>query len=78
MPVYFLPQQTHPEDVLTVIEAAKDANVCKRTIHRWLDSGELPAAQSANNRWRIRRGDLDRFLRTHTGRSEYARPLLSY
>jgi excisionase family DNA binding protein len=50
-------------EILTVSQASAYCNVPMETILRWLDRGELPALQTEEGHRRIKKADLDAFLR---------------
>lgn len=47
--------------LLTIKDAASLLQVSEKTIRRWIDTAELPAAK-LGNQWRIRPRDLDLFV----------------
>ena len=49
---------------LTVAEITQTLKVHEETVRRWIRSGQLPAVLlgSAKGGYRVRRGDLDRFV----------------
>ena len=50
------------EDFLTVAQVAALAQVSRRTVVRWIESGHLPAYRFTNSSpWRILRGDWELF-----------------
>ncbi|MCZ8080693.1 MAG: helix-turn-helix domain-containing protein [Rhodobacteraceae bacterium] len=51
-----------PERLLTIPDAAEFLRVSVKTIRRWISGGELPAAK-LGLQWRIRRRDLEHFVR---------------
>jgi excisionase family DNA binding protein len=53
-----------PERLLTIREVATFCGVSEKTIRRWIESHELPAAK-LGAQWRIRPRDLDLFIREH-------------
>lgn len=55
-----------PAAMLTVREAADVARLHRATIRARILDGTLPAVRAGRD-WRIRRDDLDRFLRTSAG-----------
>lgn len=60
-------QKTIPEPptrMLTIKETAAICQVSIKTVRRWIDAKELPAAK-LGNQWRIRPKDLDLFIREH-------------
>jgi excisionase family DNA binding protein len=56
----------------TLPEVAKRLRVSRRTIYRWVQSGELSAHKLGPDRpgveWRIGQDDLEEFLEAHRGR----------
>ena len=49
---------------LTVNEIAKDLKVERRTVIRWVESGQLHAFKPGGGRfWRVRRQDFQRFIK---------------
>jgi excisionase family DNA binding protein len=50
-------------EVLTVYEASKHCGVSPKTIANWIDEGHIPAFRTVGGHRRIRREDLDAFLR---------------
>jgi putative molybdopterin biosynthesis protein len=50
------------QELLTPDEVATLYRVTRNTVQRWIKSGELPALQ-VGNQYRIRRSDLDNFVR---------------
>ena len=49
------------EKILTVAQAAKYLQVCDRTVRRLIESKTLTASK-VGHAWRIRQGDIDRYL----------------
>ena len=58
-------EQESPLQLLTVGEAAALLKVTPITVYRWLASGELPKVKLARRVVRIRREDLERFIKDH-------------
>jgi excisionase family DNA binding protein len=56
--------------VLTLEEVATYLRVSKKTAYRLAWSGELPAFKAANH-WRVRRTDLDGWIRRRTIAESY-------
>jgi excisionase family DNA binding protein len=56
----------------TLPEVTKRLRVSRRTIYRWVQSGELSAHKLGPDRpgveWRIGQDDLEEFLGAHRGR----------
>ncbi|MDA1024298.1 MAG: helix-turn-helix domain-containing protein [Proteobacteria bacterium] len=48
--------------LLTIKDVSALCRVSEKTVRRWIDARELPAAQ-LGNQWRIRPLDLDQFVR---------------
>ncbi|MPZ69637.1 MAG: helix-turn-helix domain-containing protein [Actinobacteria bacterium] len=62
--------QTHHEaPLLTVGEVAGIMRVSNMTVYRLIKSGQLPAIRVGKN-YRIRRGDIERYLNDRTVRVE--------
>lgn len=51
------------EDVFTVFTASKHCNVSPKTIINWIDSGHIPAYRTVGGHRRIKRADLETFMR---------------
>jgi len=52
-----------PEPTISPNEAAKIFNVTGEAVKVWIYTGKLPAAKQANGYWRIRKSDLEAFMR---------------
>ncbi|ANK82137.1 MAG: hypothetical protein TEF_16075 [Rhizobiales bacterium NRL2] len=50
-----------PERLLTIPDIADLHQVSEKTVRRWIEARELPAAK-LGNQWRIRPRDLERFV----------------
>ena len=50
-----------PDKLMTIADVAVFCDVSEKTVRRWIDRGELPAAK-LGNQWRIRPRDLDLFV----------------
>jgi len=48
--------------MLTTAEISKELKVCEHTVRNWIKTGKLKAYK-ANNYWRVKREDLDKFLK---------------
>lgn len=55
-------EQTPPDDILTVEEAAKALRVSTSTLRRRIRYGELPAYRMGGRRLWVRRGDLSSLM----------------
>ena len=51
------------DDVLTVFKASKVCNVSTKTIINWIDSGHIEAYKTVGGHRRIRKSDLESFMR---------------
>lgn len=67
--VYYQPQETQKSkavgimrDWLTAEEIAKELQVTGETVRAWCRAGQLRATR-VGGRWRIKRSDLDEFLK---------------
>jgi excisionase family DNA binding protein len=56
---------TESSKVLTTFQAAEYCQVSPFTIRNWVESGKLPAYRTPGGHRRIRKGDLDEFLKKH-------------
>ncbi|MEO8323742.1 MAG: helix-turn-helix domain-containing protein [Actinomycetota bacterium] len=64
-------QTQYGAELLTVGEVAGIMRVSNMTVYRLIKSGQLPAIRVGKN-YRIRRGDIDRYLNDRTVRVETA------
>ncbi len=53
------------DDILTIQEVAKALKVSKRTVYRWIDSGDLKAARIGRKTYRVFESDLNKFIRKY-------------
>jgi len=53
------------QELLTVKQIAELLKVTPATIYRWLDSGKLPRVKFSRRAVRVRRDDLERFVKDH-------------
>lgn len=58
------PKTNNLPHLLTIKDAAAVCQVSEKTIRRWIDAKELPAAR-LGAQWRLRPKDLDLFIREH-------------
>jgi len=49
-------------DLLTPEEVAKLLKVSKRTVYRWIDSGELKVARIGRKTYRVFESDVKKFV----------------
>jgi excisionase family DNA binding protein len=56
------PKTERPPRLLTIKDTAAICQVSEKTVRRWIDAKELPAAK-LGAQWRIRPRDLDLFIR---------------
>lgn len=57
------PQSSPPAELLTVAEVAEYLKVNPQTVRNWVDRREIAAVRVGSRRVRIRRADLDEFLK---------------
>lgn len=50
-------------ELLTIQEVAKYLKVSKRTVYRWVDSGDLKVARIGRKTYRVFESDLNKFIR---------------
>ncbi len=50
-------------EILTVAQAAKYCNISTETIINWLDTGGLPALKTEGGHRRVKKDELDKFLK---------------
>ena len=53
------------DDILTINEVAKTLKVSKRTVYRWVDSGDLKVARIGRKTYRVFESDLRKFIRKY-------------
>lgn len=53
------------DDILTIEDVAKILKVSKRTVYRWIDSGDLKVARIGRKTYRVFESDLNKFIRKH-------------
>lgn len=54
------------EELYTIAQAAQYLKVCDKTIRRLINSNKLVASKVGDRAWRIRKEDIDVYLREHT------------
>ncbi|MBR3919993.1 MAG: helix-turn-helix domain-containing protein [Clostridia bacterium] len=54
------------DEIFTVIQAAQYLQVCDKTVRRLIKSNKLIASKVGDRSWRIRKSDIDDYLKTHT------------
>ena len=52
-----------PDKILTIEEVAKLMKVSLKTVYRWINGGQLPAAKIGYKTYRVFEKDLIKFLR---------------
>lgn len=50
-------------DLLTVEEVAEHLKVSKRTVYRWIDTGDLKVARIGRKTYRVFESDINKFLK---------------
>ena len=53
------------DNILTIEEVAKVLQVSKRTVYRWVDSGDLKVARIGRKTYRVFESDLKKFIRKY-------------
>ncbi len=53
------------DDILTIEEVSSILKVSKRTIYRWIESGDLKVARIGRKTYRVFESDLRKFIRKH-------------
>ena len=53
------------DNILTIEEVAKVLKVNKRTVYRWVDSGDLKVARIGRKTYRVFESDLKKFIRKY-------------
>ncbi len=51
------------DELFTVAQAADYLQVCEKTVRRLIKSNKLTASKIGNRTWRIRKEDIDKYLR---------------
>jgi len=52
-------------DILTIEDVAKVLKVSKRTVYRWVESGDLKVARIGRKTYRVFESDLNKFIRKY-------------
>ena len=52
-------------DILTIQEVAKVLKVSKRTVYRWVNSGDLKVARIGRKTYRVFESDLKKFIKKY-------------
>ncbi len=61
---------TERDSLYTIKEACAELKVCRKTLEKWIRSGELQATKFGTSRTspvRITRGAIEMFIRNNTG-----------
>jgi len=53
------------DDILTIDEVAQVLKVSKRTVYRWIESGDLKTARLGRKTYRVFESDLRKFLKKY-------------
>ena len=62
------PMSDQPDEILTIDEVAAYLKAGKRTVYRLAANGKLPAFKLGGT-WRLRRGDLDKWIASRIGQA---------
>lgn len=54
------------DEIFTVTQAARYLKVCDKTVRRLIKSHRLIASKVGDRSWRIRKTDIDDYLKEHT------------
>ncbi|MBR0156888.1 MAG: helix-turn-helix domain-containing protein [Clostridia bacterium] len=54
------------EELFTVAQVAQYLKVCEKTVRRLISNNKLVASKVGDRAWRIRKDDIDVYLREHT------------
>ncbi len=54
------------EELFTIAQAAQYLKVCDKTVRRLINSNKLIASKVGDRAWRIRKNDIEEYLREHT------------
>jgi len=57
-------------ELFTVAQAARYLKVCDKTVRRLIYRNQLVASKVGDRAWRIRKDDIDVYLREHTNGRE--------
>jgi excisionase family DNA binding protein len=60
---------SNEQDVITPRDAASILGVHERTVQRLLKQGELPGYKAGLRQWRIRRTDLEAYIRRQSNQA---------
>ncbi len=58
------------EELFTITQTAQYLKVCEKTVRRLIGSNKLIASKVGERKWRIRKDDIDVYLREHTNSRE--------
>jgi excisionase family DNA binding protein len=50
------------DDILTIDDVAKTLKVNKRTVYRWIETGDLKVARIGRKTYRVFESDVKKFL----------------
>lgn len=56
------------DEIYTVRQAAEYLKVCDKTVRRLIKANKLTASKVGDRSWRIRKTDIDMYLRDNTNR----------
>lgn len=54
------------DEIYTVTQAAQYLKVCDKTVRRLIKANKLTASKVGDRSWRIRKTDIDMYLRDNT------------
>jgi excisionase family DNA binding protein len=62
-----IPTTTADDELLTTAEVAARLKVTRQTVQRLINAGDLVASR-VGREWRVKRSELDAFLKAHQNR----------
>lgn len=54
------------DEIFTIIQTAQYLKVCDKTVRRLIKTNKLTASKVGDRSWRIRKTDIDMYLRVNT------------
>jgi len=54
------------DEIYTITQAAEYLKVCDKTVRRLIKANKLTASKVGDRSWRIRKADIDMYLRDNT------------
>jgi excisionase family DNA binding protein len=57
------------DEYLTTEQVARELGIPVRTVQHWLKTGELPGFKAGLRQWRIRRSELEAYIRRQSNQA---------